>query len=213
MMDLKHIIVKNIAELRREHSLTQAGLAEALHYSDKAVSKWERGESVPDIVVLKEIADMFEVTVDYLLAEEHTSESEPKRRMRRRFQNRGFITGISIMLVWLVATVAFVLIQLAAPTMQHHWLAFVWAIPVSGIVWLVFNSIWFNVRRNFLIVSLLMWAIVAAIYVTCLILVDNWWALFLMGIPAQVIIGMWSGIRPQKRPKKERSRKNKSNTV
>ncbi len=207
MNDLKHIIAKNITELRRDRGLTQAGLAEALHYSDKAVSKWERGESVPDIVVLKKIADMFEVTVDYLLTEEHPKEAEPKKQLVRRFQNRSFITGISIMLVWLVATIAFVLIQLAAPGLHHHWLAFMWAVPVSGIVWLVFNSVWFNVRRNFLIISLLMWAILIAIYITCLMLIGNFWPLFLLGIPAQVIIGMWSRIRPQKHEKKQKKPK------
>ena len=61
MEDLREIIAKNIADLRREQNLTQAELAARLNYSDKAVSKWERGESMPDITVLKEIADLFSV--------------------------------------------------------------------------------------------------------------------------------------------------------
>lgn len=195
MNDLKQIIAKNITELRRERGLTQAELAESLHYSDKAVSKWERGESVPDITVLKEIADMFEVTVDYLLAEEHPKATPKKQISLRRFQNHSFITGISIVMVWLLATFVFVIIQLAAPQLQNHWLAFVWAFPASGVVWLVFNSIWFNARRNFLIISLLMWAVLAAVYLTCLTLIGNYWLLFILGIPGQVIIAMWSRIK------------------
>ena len=55
MEDIKKIISKNIQTLRKDADLTQSELAERLNYSDKAVSKWERGESVPDIVVLKQI--------------------------------------------------------------------------------------------------------------------------------------------------------------
>ena len=62
MNELKNIIASNITYLRKQKKLTQAELAQELNYSDKAVSKWERGESVPDIETLKNIAEMFEVT-------------------------------------------------------------------------------------------------------------------------------------------------------
>lgn len=71
MQDLKPIIAKNITRLRTDNEMTQARLQQKLNYSDKAVSKWERGESVPDIAVLNEIAVLFGVTVDYLISEEH----------------------------------------------------------------------------------------------------------------------------------------------
>ena len=71
MQDLRLIISQNIVSLRRKSGLTQIELAEKLSYSDKAVSKWERGESTPDITVLKAIADIFSVTVDYLISENH----------------------------------------------------------------------------------------------------------------------------------------------
>ena len=67
MEDLKPIIARNISALRQAAGMTQMELAEALHYSDKAVSKWERGESLPDVTILKKISQLFEVTVDYLL--------------------------------------------------------------------------------------------------------------------------------------------------
>lgn len=67
MEDLKAVIAKNITELRKENKLTQLELAEKLNYSDKSVSKWERGESIPDVIVLKELADLFGVSVDYML--------------------------------------------------------------------------------------------------------------------------------------------------
>jgi len=59
-------ITASIAALRNASGMTQAELAEKLNYSDKAVSKWERGESLPDITVIKQFADLFGVTVDSL---------------------------------------------------------------------------------------------------------------------------------------------------
>ncbi len=196
MQDLKLIIAKNIAALRREREMTQFELAEKLNYSDKAISKWERGESVPDIVVLKQIADLFEVTVDWLLEEEHLKPKKSSEFLKNRFKNRSFITGISIALVWLVAATAFVI----ADTFReygavHYWMAFLFALPITCIVWLVFNTIWFNKRRNFLIISLLMWSILTCIFLPLLIIggiVIRF--LPILGGIGQIIIILWSRI-------------------
>ncbi|MBR5543496.1 MAG: helix-turn-helix transcriptional regulator [Oscillospiraceae bacterium] len=197
MEDLKQIIAKNICSLRRESELTQFELAERLNYSDKAVSKWERGESVPDIAVLKEIADLFGVTVDYLLEAEHTKKNNFTERLRVRMQNHGFIMGMSITLVWLVALMIYVFGDLFREYIgPQYWLVFVFAVPASLIVWLVFNSVWFNPRRNFLIVSCLMWSCILAIYVALISLWRINFRLFpLLGIPGQAIIVMWSRIK------------------
>lgn len=205
MENIKQIIAKNITELRQEAKMTQIELAEKLNYSDKAVSKWERGESVPDIAVLAQIAEMFGVTLDYLIQAEHeqpasqeASEAEageenaaPSPEALRR-RNRGVIAGMSVLLVWLVATAAFVLIELLPGEPSWHWLCFIYAVPVSVIVWLVFNSIWFTKRRNYLIISLLMWTVLASIFFTFLAFDINILLIFALGIPGQIIILMWS---------------------
>ncbi|MBE6965702.1 MAG: helix-turn-helix transcriptional regulator [Ruminococcaceae bacterium] len=197
MDDLRLIIAKNISELRRTAEMTQFELAERLNYSDKAVSKWERGESVPDIAVLKNIADIFSVTVDYLLEEEHTKKRFDKPQNKIRLANRGFITGMSITLVWLIALLVFVTGDMfREQLLGYHWLIFLWAVPVTFIVWLVLNSVWFNKRRNFLIISFLMWTSLAAIHVSLIVLFDiNVRFIYLLGIPGQIIILFWSFIR------------------
>ena len=199
MKDIKAIISKNITELRQSAGMTQLELAECLNYSDKAVSKWERGESLPDVSVLLEIANLYHVTLDYLVQEEHGAPVKQKRDFAHRY-NRGFITGISVLLVWFVAMFFFVLISLVAPQVQFQWLAFLVAVPVSCIVWLVFNSAWFDVRVNYLIVSLLMWSGLASLHISFLALGINIWLIYLLGIPGQVIILMWSGIKKRKKP-------------
>lgn len=200
--ELKSIVAKNITELRKQSGFTQIELAEKLNYSDKAVSKWERGESIPDVAGLKNIADLFGVTVDYLISDDHTEILQKrKRNNKRRIKNRAFITGISIVLVWLIATLVFVIIELIAKSAKAHWLSFVYAVPVSVIVWLVFNSMWFNRRRNFFIISMLMWTVLWSLYITLLPFGFNIWLIFVLGIPGQVIIILWSRIKSK--PKTE----------
>lgn len=198
--DLKLIVAANITDLRKKNNITQAELAQRLNYTDKAVSKWERGESLPDVAVLKQIADIFSVKIDYLVTAEHPDKApEPPAVNRRRLRNHRLIAGMSIVLVWLIATFVFVNIQLVLPNLVHQWLAFVFAVPVSCIVWLVFNAVWFNRKRNFFIISLLVWSILACVYLCLLCLARyNAWLLFVIGIPAQIIIFMWSGIRLRK---------------
>lgn len=191
---LKNIIAQNIAQLRRDNNMTQLELAEKLNYSDKAISKWERGESLPDVAVLKNIADIFLVSVDYLLEETHKKPVQPAARTRTRRRRRGVITWLGVLLVWMVATIAFVTLQLIFPTEMSAWLTFVWAVPVSAVVWLIMNTVWFNRRRNYLIVSVLMWTVLAAAHITLLVVGFNVWLIYLLGIPAQVIIFLWSGV-------------------
>lgn len=198
MNDLKPIIAKNIQDLRISAGMTQIELADKLSYTDKAVSKWERGESVPDVSVLVRISELFGVTLDYLVHEQ-TKTVPVKELGRDKTRNRSLITGISIVLVWLVATFIYVSTDIASVEASYRWLAFVWAVPASSIVWLVFNSIWFNQRINYIIISLLMWSALAAFYLTLLILGLNWWILFVLGIPGQIIILMWSGIKMRRR--------------
>lgn len=64
-----------IAALRRANGMTQKDLAERLSVSDKAVSRWERDESLPDLLLLPMIADIFHITVDELLRGERKAEA------------------------------------------------------------------------------------------------------------------------------------------
>lgn len=191
-------IAENIAELRKQNGMTQLELAEALNYTDKAISKWERAESVPDIYILKRIADLFGVSVDYLLTTEHEAPAAPEAVIapprQRKIRRRAMITGIAILLCWLIATALFSLGVMLPDDYDGLWLAFIYAVPASALVWLVLNSIWFNRRRNYLIISILLWTLLTAIHLSCLVLGKNVWPLYLLGIPGQIMILLWSGM-------------------
>ncbi len=207
MEDLKSIIAENITALRKGSSMTQIELAERLNYSDKAISKWERGESVPDITVLKTIADMFGVTVDYLLVREHISvdqelseeeilkherEEKKQEKKKRLKKTHSIVAAMSVLLVWLIATLLFVILDASLNGTLRHLLVFPYAVVASTIVWLVFNSMWFNKRRNYLIISIMIWAIAVAVHITVLAGGHNLWQIYLLGIPGQIIIALWS---------------------
>ena len=193
MADMKLTIAKNITALRQANKLTQNELAEKLNYSDKAVSKWERGESTPDVTVLKTIADLFGVTLDDLVREEPIAPQEPAVPLQSyRHRNHKVITTLSILLVWLVGTICFVTVDTICPEVKAKWLSFAYGVPVSMIVWLVFNSIWFNRRRNYLIISLLMWSLLVCIFLTVTAAGYPLWKVFLLGIPGQFGIYAWS---------------------
>ena len=199
MDNIKQIVAKNVTDLRKSAGLTQLELAEKLNYSDKAVSKWERGESLPDVAILKQIADLFQVTMDYLVTEDHSAAVHERVHYQgRELRNRKIITGISILLVWLAATIAFVIIDLVLGTSARNWIAFIYGVPVSMVVALVFNSLWFNPRFNFLIVSVLMWSLLACLHITLLLLGFNIWIIYILGVPGQAIILLWSGLKLKK---------------
>ena len=195
MEDIKPIIAKNITALRQNAKLTQIELAERLNYSDKAVSKWERAESIPDITVLKAIADMFGVPLDYLVRENSDVSPVPEEVQDAPVKNRKrkVITALSILLVWLVAALVFMVLDMVGIPKQLHYLAFAYAVPASMIVWLVMNSIWFSRRTNYLIISLLMWTTMGCTALLLRLVAEiNFWQILIPGALGQVIIITWS---------------------
>ena len=79
---IRENLSKNLTALRKAQGLTQTELGEKLTYSDKSVSKWERGDGLPDIVTLEKLAELFGVTVDALIGAA-PPETQPPVRMRR----------------------------------------------------------------------------------------------------------------------------------
>ncbi len=198
-MDIKSIVAKNIAELRQKNNMTQLELAEKLNYSDKTISKWERGESTPDISVMVEIAELFGVTLDYLVQWEHKKKEIVEEKPKVANYNRRAIAYISESIGWILAVFAFTITTLILKKVSFQFLYFLYALPVTLIVKLVFNSIWFNVRHNYYIVSLLMWSVLLCIHITFLYFQMNVALIYLLGLAGQIVIVLWSFIRKPKK--------------
>ena len=189
MNDIKDIFAKNLSELRQASGMTQLELGERLNYSDKTVSKWERGESIPDAGILKQIADVFGVTVDYLLDPEHGADAAPAAVLEENdtvYRRHMTIRRIVQAGVWLLSVVIIVLCWIV--TQKFFWLILIWTLPVSFLLSIIFTSLWSRNkgRDNYIFISLFIFSILLAIYLSAL--KANLWMLFLIMIPVEVLM-------------------------
>lgn len=196
MKDVKPIVAENLAALRKKRGMTQAELAERLDYSDKAISRWEHGDTLPDMNVLCELCEFYGITLDYL-TEKHDAEEEQITVSKAQKGNETKIAmcALAVSIVWLLATVVFVYSNLINGA--SYWKAFVWAVPASCFVILRMTRTYRNSIFSIGISSALIWTLLAAIYVQ--FLKYNIWLIFVTGIPAQVIIYLWYNIRKASR--------------
>ena len=198
---LKNQLGANIVMYRKRSGLTQAKLAERLNYSDKAVSKWERGESMPDVLTLVQLAELFDVKVDDLIRDpeeipentggpiEHVMEAAVEKTLKRK-ANKRVILSLSSLLVWFVALLVFVVVS--SLDIPRSWIAFPYAIPADAIVQLSLRSAWGDFRWNKTLISILMWGGLLSLYASLKLFVHvDIWKLFLLGIPGQLAVLLW----------------------
>ncbi|MBR1988661.1 MAG: helix-turn-helix transcriptional regulator [Clostridia bacterium] len=185
MKELKDIIASNLINLRKSNKLTQLELAEKLNYSDKAISKWERGESIPDVFIIKQLADMYGVSVDYILSDHPLSEKIKQKIKKPTLNNKLIITILSTLGVWLLACIGYITVLFLTHKEYNCWMIWIWALPVCFIVFTVFSGIWGHKQHLFFSITFLVWTLITAIYLQLYRLGFNIWQLYLIGIPLQ----------------------------
>lgn len=182
--DYKQIIAKNLVYYRKANGITQYELAEKLNYSDKNVSKWERGESYPDIITLKNIADLYGINVNDFFR------GKQNRYRLRRFRRRFITVLLSIAAVWLVATAIYVPLMIGSNgRFENSWLTFVWASVPTCLIAYIFAIIYKQRFAVLISASALIWAALACIYVTTFLYAFNeyLYLIFIIGVPIEVI--------------------------
>ena len=195
LSELKLISASNIIKLRTRAGLTQAELGEKLNYSDKTISKWERGEAIPDAYVLTQMAELFGVTVDYLLSSHDAWESpeqqeEEEQRQAERHYSISVIIAISVLGVWTMALTIFVMLWLFDIIL---WQTFVVALPVSILTFMVLICVFR--RRKYLqfVIAAFVLSMFILLYFT--LPMQKPWQLFLIAVPAEVIVFLSCNIR------------------
>jgi len=204
--EMRDTISKNLIFYRKKCGLTQAQLAEKLGYTDKAISKWERGEGVPDVFILKDLANIFGVQVSTLLDEEIKS---PKRIVYTK--RKSVLFAWAVALVYAIATVLYVTLSMIFPHEHRLYLLFIYAIPLASIVICALNRVWKVPVLSLIFQSILIWTLILSLYLTfhnVLHLLKDYY-LFFAGIPLQALITLWYF-----RNRKERNgvEKNESNS-
>lgn len=146
---LRKTIGRNIALYRKAHKDTQAVLGQKLNYTDKAVSKWERGESVPDVYVLSQIADLYGVSVGVLIGESKPEiQASPYMHL--------FVFLFSVALTFVIGTVLIVAFEIFHVPF-NTWLFLLYAATISALEAVVFTSLWWDLWWQLSAWSALIW--------------------------------------------------------
>jgi transcriptional regulator with XRE-family HTH domain len=183
---LKQRIANNLIYYRKLNNMTQTELAERINYSDKSVSKWERASGVPDIFVLALLADLYGISVSDFL-----EEKAPQYQLPSPGKNTPriiiFLLGSGI--AWLVATIVFTGLRLFIPSVEKSWLSFIIALPVCGIIAVVFSFLWWRIAIQLLSVSLLLWSLALCIHLT--VPVNDIGLIYVIAAVMQVLVLLW----------------------
>lgn len=192
MQDVKVVFAQNLISLRKQMKLTQIELAEKINYSDKAVSKWERGESIPDVTVLMTIASLFGVTIDFLVTEhaepevvaEQTSYAKAVKK-----RNRLLVAAITFFAIAALETVVFATLQSVFGTLGENLLyCYVYPIPAAAIVAIVFTSLWARPSLRFWSVTLLIVSLILDAFLIPWQVAGTFFPwVFLIIIPAELV--------------------------
>ena len=184
--DIKQIIAKNLANLRKNKKITQTELAEQFGYSDKAISKWENGDTLPDIQTLYQLCEFYNVTLDFLVNEQSFDEKIKyiNHLNKRVIINNSLIELLYCSFVWILAVIIYVYLYTFSEI--NYWQIFIWAIPATTIVMLLFTKVWKQKLYTFIVRSLFFWTLVTACYIQ--FIEYNIWPLFFLMIPIQVAL-------------------------
>ena len=203
--ELTSTIAKNITTYRKKKGLTQLQLAELISYSDKAISKWEKGLAIPDVFVLSQLSEIFEVTLDELTSE-YKEKKQPQVNKDNEYIkkknniNKVVITILSSILVWFVFIITYVLLELTNPNTLPTWLLFIYALPVMFIVQIVFAKLWGKRWMRFITITGLTWTLTLSIHLTILesINLSNSYLLYLIAAAFQVLVIFWYFLKRKK---------------
>ncbi len=208
------IISANLVKLRKQNKLTQAELAEKIHYSDKSISKWEKGESCPSISVAIEIANFYGLTLNDLVDPELKTDEIAIPQKKPQNYSYLVITLLACSVVWLVATIVFIYGTLISAD-GAPWLSFIYAIPLTCIVLIIFNSLWGNRRLNYLIISIFTWTLLLSIFLGVMVMSHYayvLWSIFILGIPIQISTILWSQLKRREKANEHNKNHEKSRT-
>ena len=169
--------------------MTQKELATKLNLTDKAISKWERGEGVPDVYILKEMANIFGVSVSVLLDEENAK--SPKTFIYTKRKSVLFMYAIA--LVMAIATISYVTFSMIFPKVDWFYLMFIYALPVASFVICILNKKWNIPVVSIIFQSTLTWTLALSIYLTFhkfLFILKDYYVFFAAGA-LQVTLLLW----------------------
>jgi len=175
-LTFKALIAENLIYYRKRANLTQLEIADMINYSDKSVSKWERGDGVPDICVLRRIAEIYGVTLNDIInertdeieteiIEESQTEISPVAEPRKKHSL--FHILLSVCALWLLSTIAFSFIKMLEAPVERAYMVFLYSIPTSFIVVEIFAIKWkLHPLIHLMCISTILWTTAMCLQLT-----------------------------------------------
>ena len=186
----QELLAKNLVYYRKASGLTQLELAEKFNYSDKSISKWERGEGFPDVFVLKSLADFYGITIDDFYSEEHKKIAKQSQKRKQIY-----LRLLSIGVGWLVTVLSFFLLNVLLDKSLPFkpWLVFIYGTLLTSIIWLVWEFIYHNKLLRMFAASSIIWTATLTIYLTFLLVLPdvNLSLIFIVAATLQVLEVIW----------------------
>ena len=177
------ILADKIIEERKKNGWTQEDLAQKLGVSRQSVSKWERGDGLPDITVLSNMAELFGISVDDFISSE-----SPKKPIKLT-KNHTLVPALSVGLVWLTVTFIYFVLAVAAPDLSRKWLVFIYGCPVSFVVTTVFSCLWWKTLYRILSISGIIWTLAACVDIT--LSIPNIYLIYAVAAVFQILVFLW----------------------
>lgn len=200
MDKLGKIVGDNLAELRKRQRLTQQELAEKTGISDKSLSKWELGKAIPRVELLKQLADFYGVTTDFLLTENSAKTHKDETKDEKTEVNKIVIVSLLAAFVFLCAAVVVAngfFSQTGTETDFRILVAFLWALPVAAFVsFLAVLKFWGRNVPFYALVSVFIWSLMVS-FIVHFYLYDNqfMWFILILGIPLQIMVILIANLR------------------
>ena len=185
--NLTKILSKNLVHYRQLSGLTQAELANKINYSDKSISKWERGDGLPDVSVLVLLSNIYGISMNDFFIDLKTTNVLPKKHHRNK---RLYISILSGTLVWFIAALSFAILFIIPATHNYAWFSFIYAIPICGIILTVFSSMWGNSWTRIISTSIILWGLLTSLCLS-LNIIKYIWILFSAGGFFEILIILW----------------------
>lgn len=204
--DINLIVGNNLQKLRKNKKLTQLELADKFNYSDKSISKWEKGESLPSIDILYQLAKFYGVTLDDLTSEKEPTptQSETKQSFRDRlFPTKLIISLLAVSAIWIAATIWYITNKIVSG--GNLYMLFLWSIPISFVVLIIFNAIWGKRQWLFWILSFLLWSFLVCLHLQ--LIEYHVWIIYFVGIPLQIAVILGGALLRKPKEKKEKQPK------
>lgn len=195
MAELNEIVATNLIELRKRKHLTQVELAEQIGYSDKSISKWELGKSIPSVDILKQFADFYGVTIDFLITENAAKKKISVDKSMEHLGRKITLISLGICVVWLIIMAIFVA-NMHNENWTNKWTVFIWGAPATSFVILVMSFYYWGKKLPFWISSsLFVWTLITAFFIQIFVAGNTIWYIYLIGIPVQVGIILLAALK------------------